>query len=162
MPTHTAPSDVDGFLPSPFDRYRQILLAVVQLIVAYGKQLPFGKSATAKQTLSFLMSLRDILSGVLHSAAVTPTTKRIELATLVIQTLRMALPAVSESETVCRSPRLERLQLTLGQLSSSAFGGLHMAALALFGSYLSDQGSLQMAPASQEEEAEMAMKAPSK
>lgn len=54
----------------------------------------------AKQTLSFLMALRDILSSVLHSSCTAPNLKRIELATLIVQTLRMALPAVKDDESV--------------------------------------------------------------
>lgn len=50
--------------------------------------------------LSFLMSLRDVLTTSLHGAAAAPTIKSVELATLIVQTMRIALPAVTDHDTV--------------------------------------------------------------
>lgn len=103
--TESYSADVDGFLPSPFSRYTQILSATLQLLVAFGNKMNSGRLSIAKQMLSFLMSLRDVLSNSLHAAAAAPTIKRIELASLITQTLRLALPAVNDNETVGDFPK---------------------------------------------------------
>ena len=97
------PTDRESFLPSKQERYHQILLASLQLLVACASNSQIPASRTASQTINFILTFRDSLLSVLHQSLSNPSPIILEEVNHIIRLMRTSLVAITKDEFVSLS-----------------------------------------------------------
>ncbi|KAF9815688.1 hypothetical protein IEO21_04405 [Rhodonia placenta] len=115
--------DRDSFLPSAIQRYHQLFLPALQLVLGMLVTLGHRHTTAANQALQFLSGHRDTIALLLKNEFDEPSLSVMEEIRLIISLCSNVLQLVPKTELV----------------STSGFGGIHSAILGLASRCLSNQ-----------------------
>ncbi|EIN05826.1 hypothetical protein PUNSTDRAFT_137309 [Punctularia strigosozonata HHB-11173 SS5] len=117
--------DRDSFLPSAVERYHQLFMPALQLIVGILSALGDGHATATKQVMNFLTSHRETIVILLKSDAEMTSVAVIEEVTVLVELCASILPSVPKSELASTITGLGSVHFAILSLSARCLGNLH-------------------------------------
>ncbi|KAH7108531.1 nucleoporin Nup186/Nup192/Nup205 [Auriculariales sp. MPI-PUGE-AT-0066] len=117
--------DDNSFLPTPIQRYHQVLLPALQLVDSVLSSSTVSSAAAAKQALAFVLAHRETVLAVLRDASSRVTLSILSCLQLVVALCSFVVPHVPPAELT----------------GYNGFGGVHAAVLSLSAKFLASRYS---------------------
>ncbi|GAA96917.1 uncharacterized protein L969DRAFT_105492 [Mixia osmundae IAM 14324] len=108
--------DIESYIPSPNERYHQLLLPALQLVVLTISSVSDDSVAAARQALQFAIAQSDGLIACLHAVIQAPSLIGLQETRLIAQLMCGAVAVASDDDLA----------------SPTSLGGIHSALLGIF------------------------------